>query len=80
MSAPQTATPETTLMTLDAALGAVESLSDEQQETLLEIIKNRRSERSRQALISRVNQAKLDYQHGDVVRGNAAEIIRALKK
>lgn len=80
MSAPQTAIPDTALMTLDAALEVVEALPDEQQGTLLKIITNRLAERSRQAMISRVEQAKLDYQRGDVVRGTAAEIIKALTK
>ena len=80
MSAPQTLTPDVSLVTLDAALDVVEALSDDQQEALLTIIKNRLSERHREALISRVNQAKLDYQNGDVVRGDAAEIMQALTK
>ena len=80
MSTPQTAIPDTALMTLDAALEVVEALPDEQQGTLLKIITNRLAERSRQAMISRVEQAKLDYQRGDVVRGTAAEIIKALIK
>ena len=80
MSTPQTAIPDTALMTLDAALEVVEALPDDQQGTLLKIITNRLAERSRQAMISRVEQAKLDYQRGDVVRGTAAEIIKALIK
>ena len=77
---PQTMTPEAASISLDAALDVVEALPDEQQGTLLKIIMNRLAERSRQAMISRVHQAKLDYQQGDAVRGNAAEIIKALSK
>jgi hypothetical protein len=56
----------------------VESLPVDEQEELIEIIRQRLIASKRQDLVAQVAEARQAYQRGDVRRGNASDIMREL--
>jgi hypothetical protein len=64
--------------TFQEALDVVESLPDEQQEDLINILRRRQVERRRDALAVRIEEARAEYARGEVVRGNVDDLMREL--
>jgi hypothetical protein len=58
----------------------IEHFNIEQQETLLEIVQHRLRERKREALIERVTASRAEFERGEVIRGNAADIMKAISE
>jgi hypothetical protein len=67
-------------VTFEYALDVLKALPEEEQDKLLEVWQQRRLEAKRQAFVLGVEEAEKDYSKGRVIRGNAAEIMKALKQ
>jgi len=65
--------------TLQEALDIVESLPEDQQEDLMGIIRRRQSERRREALARSVEDARKDYERGEVRRGTVDDLLSELE-
>ncbi len=63
-------------VTLQEALDAVEALPDHQHEDLINSIRGRRIERTRELLADNIKEARAEYAKGDVNRGSAEELIK----
>ena len=65
------------MQTLDfnQVLDNVDSLSLDEQEMLIEIIRKRLIEAKRDQIAANIAQAKLDYESGNVFRGSVDEIM-----
>ena len=63
-------------MTFQEALEAVESLPEEQQENLIDVVRRRWSERRREALAQSVVEAREELARGEVRRGDVADLMR----
>lgn len=59
----------------DEILEMVEMLSKEEQEDLINIVRHRQIERRRIEIAANIDQARKDYQSGEVFRGTTAEVI-----
>lgn len=57
-------------------IDSIEALSDEQQESLLELIQKRLAERRRQALIKSVQQAQKEFKSVKLRPASPADIVR----
>jgi hypothetical protein len=57
------------------ALEMVEGLPEEQQEDLLEIVRNRQRERRREALAMSVEEARRELARGEVQRGTVDDLM-----
>ena len=66
------------LAAFDEVLEAVESLPEEQQEGLIDIVRRRQIERRREALAASVREARQKLDRGDVHLGSAEELLRAV--
>lgn len=66
--------------TFQEALEIVESLSDDQQETLINILRRRQTERRRDLLAQNVAKARAEYQRGEVSRGSVDDLMRELEE
>ena len=66
--------------TFNDALEVVESLPEDQRESLLEIIRNRLIEERRDKLALSIKKAKKEYQKGEVRRGSVDDIMRELSR
>ncbi len=62
------------------AIEIVESLPEEQQENLIEILKRRLIERRRNRLLRNVKEAKAEYKRGEVKSGTVGDLIRELSE
>ncbi len=58
----------------------VESLSLDEQETLIDLVCCRLKERRRDEIAANIAQAQIDYQTGNVVRGTFGEIMAKLRE
>ena len=67
-------------ITFNDALEVVESLPEDQRESLLEIIRNRLIEERRDKLALSVKKAKKEYQKGEIRRGSVDALIRELSR
>ena len=56
-------------------LEMVEGLPEEQQENLVEIVRNRRRERRREALAAGIEQARQELARGEVLRGTVDDLM-----
>lgn len=63
-------------VTFQEALEVVESLSEYQQENLLDIIRRRLIEHKRQSLVESIKQAREEYARGEVRKGNVADLMK----
>lgn len=61
------------------AIEAVERLSSDDQEALIEVINKRLALRRREEIVEKVRQAREDYAAGNVWRGTAEELIAKLR-
>ena len=62
----------------DEVLEAVESLPDDQQEGLIDIVRRRQIERRREALALSIQEARQELAQGTVRRGSADELLGEL--
>jgi hypothetical protein len=67
-------------VTFQDALEIIESLPEEQRESLMEIVKHRLLEERRDRLAQRVKEAKEEYKHGEFKKGTIEDLLRDLEK
>lgn len=67
---PNSATPR-----FQQALEMVEGLPEEQQQDLVEIVRNRQRDRRREALTASVEQARRELARGEVQRGTVDDLM-----
>ncbi len=61
-------------------LEIVESLPEEQRESLIEIVKNRLIEERRDRLVKSINEAKEEYARGNFKKGTVDDLMREISK
>ena len=59
-------------------LDSIEALPDEQQESLVDIVRKRLAERRRAALVKSVDAARKEFKAGKVRPANPSEIMRKI--
>lgn len=62
----------------DHILELVETLSDDEQQTLIRLLQQRRVERRRDEIAANIARANADYQQGEVFRGTVDEMMAEL--
>lgn len=67
-------------VTFQDALEMVESLSDFQQDSLLDIIRHRLVARRQRYLAERIKEARREYSRGDVRKGSVADLMKELSE
>lgn len=67
-------------ITFDEALELVESLPEEQRETLVEIIKRRLIEERKNKLVKSIKKARVELASGKIRKGNLEDLMRELSK
>jgi len=67
-------------ITFDEALELVESLPEEQRETLVEIIKRRLIEERKNKLVRSIKKAREELASGKIRKGNLEDLMRELSK
>jgi hypothetical protein len=67
-------------VTFNDALETVESLPEEQRETLIDIVRNRLIEKRRDKLAQSIKKAKEEYAQGDVKQGTVEDLMRELSE
>jgi hypothetical protein len=65
-------------VTFQDAMDAVESLPEEQRESLIDLVKRRLADERRDRLVESVRQAREEYERGEVRRGSAEDLFREL--
>ena len=65
-------------VTFDKALDVVESLPEEQRESLIDIVKSRLIEERRDKLARNIREAKRQLRQGKVRRGTVEDLMREL--
>jgi NADH:ubiquinone oxidoreductase subunit E len=60
------------------ALEIVESLPDYQQDDLIEIIRKRRLDRRREALLENIKEAQAEYARGECRTGTVEDLMREI--
>ena len=63
-------------ITFNDALEIVESLPEEQRESLIEIVKNRLIEERRDRLAQNIKEAREEYARGDIRKGTVDDLMR----
>ena len=64
----------------DQILEAIERLSLDEQEDLINIARNRQIEQRREEIAANIANARLEYQQDEVFRGAADDVIAELNK
>lgn len=64
----------------EQTLSEIDTLSLEEQESLIQIVQRRLAERRRAEIAANIAQAKAEYAAGRVFRGNAEQVIAELRK
>lgn len=59
----------------DEVLDAVESLPEEQQESLIDIVRRRQIDRRREALAAGVEEARKELARGEIQRGSVDDLL-----
>ena len=72
--------PDQNMITFQDAIEIVESLPEEQQENLIEILRRRLIEHRRDQLVTSVKEAKAEYERGEVKSGTVDDLIRELSE
>ncbi len=67
-------------VTFDKVIELVESLSEEQRESLIEIVRKRLLEERRDRLAQSIKEAKEEYAKGEVRKGTVDDLMRELSK
>jgi hypothetical protein len=68
----------TNAVTFQEALEIVESLPDYQQDDLIDIIRKRRLERRREALLENIKEAHAEYARGECRTGTVEDLMREI--
>lgn len=66
-------------VTFQEALDVVESLPEEQQENLIDIIRRRLIEHRREELAEHIKEARAEYRRGEVRRGTVDDLMEELE-
>ncbi|MBI5180414.1 MAG: hypothetical protein HZA05_03310 [Nitrospirae bacterium] len=66
--------------TFDNVIEIIESLPEEQRESLIEIVKKRLIEERRDRLAQSIKEAKEEYMRGEVRQGTVDDLMRELSK
>jgi hypothetical protein len=66
--------------TFQKALEIVESLPEEQRESLMDIVRRRLIEERRDRLAQSIEEAREEYKHGRVKRGTVDDLMHELSK
>ena len=72
--------PDQNMITFQDAIEIFESLPEEQQENLIEILRRRLIEHRRDQLVTSVKEAKAEYERGEVKSGTVDDLIRELSE
>ncbi len=64
--------------TFQEALEMIESLPEDQQEDLMNIIQRRLIERRREVLAESIKEARAEYNRGEVTRGTVDDLMKEL--
>ncbi len=72
--------PNHSASTFQEALEVIESLPEEQQESLIGIIRRRIIERRRDILAKNIQEARQEYLRGDVNRGTVDDLLKELSE
>lgn len=67
-------------VTFDEVLDMIDSLSVEQRESLIEIVKSRLIEERRDRLGKSIKKARREYKHGKASRGTVDDLMSELAK
>lgn len=70
--------PNRRTATFQEALDVVESLPEDQQDDLVDIIHRRRIERKRELLAKSIKKARAEYGKGKVTRGSLDDLMKEL--
>ncbi len=66
--------------TFQEALEIVESLPEEQRESLMDIVKRRLIEERRDRLAQSIKEAREEYKHGKIRKGTVDDLMNELSK
>jgi hypothetical protein len=64
--------------TFQEALDIIESLPEDQQEDLINIIQRRRLERRRELIAESIKEARAEYARGEVTRGTVDDLMQEI--
>jgi ribosomal protein S4 len=67
-------------VTFDKVLEIIESLPEEQRESIIEIVKLRLAEERRERLAQMVKQARQELKHGHVRKGTVDDLMREISE
>jgi hypothetical protein len=67
-------------ITFQKALEVIESLPEEQRESLIDIVKRRLIEERRERLAQRIGEAREEYKRGQIKKGTVDDLIHELPK
>jgi hypothetical protein len=67
-------------ITFQKALEVIESLPEEQRESLIDIVKRRLIEERRERLAQRIGEAREEYNRGEIKKGTVDDLLRELPK
>ena len=66
--------------TFDEALDIIESLPEDQKESIIEIVKRRLIEDRRDLLVQKIKEAREEYSRGEARRGTVDDLIREIAR
>jgi hypothetical protein len=67
-------------VTFQKALEIIESLPEEQRESLIDVVKRRLIEERRDRLAQNIKEAKGEYNRGEIERGTVDDLMHELSK
>ena len=67
-------------ITFQKALEMIESLPEEQRESLIDIVKRRLVEERRDRLAQSIKEARDEYKRGEIKRGTVDDLLHELSK
>lgn len=67
-------------VTFDKALEMIESLPEEQRESIIEIVKLRLAEERRQSLARTIKEAREELKRGEARRGTVEDLMREISE
>jgi hypothetical protein len=69
-----------TTLGFNSILELVESLTEDEQKTLIDLVNKRRIERKRDQIAANIINSTKEYEQGNVFRGTADEVMAELMK
>ena len=67
-------------ITFDEALDIIESFSEEQRESMIEIVKRRLTEERRELLAQTIKEAREEYVRGEIRKGTVDDLMREISQ